>query len=149
MPAVTLEHSPADILRRVLIDLGHGADPPTAPWPIYAAGMPDVSDNCMAIFDTEGRDGGRSQIDGERVQHRGFQVQLRAATHSDGFSKAEAVAIALDEEIYATSVTIDGVTYCVHSVTRTSGPLALGKEAPKSQRSLFTINGLMMVKNIS
>lgn len=141
-----LAHSPADILRRTLIATGQGNDPPTSPWPVYAAGEPNAPDNVVTVYDTLGRGDGRAMPTGERTEHHGVQVRVRAGTHKDGYAKARAVAVALDESIYDVAVTLDAQQYLVHSVTRTGDVLALGKESPTSRRSLFTINALVTIR---
>lgn|SRR3990167_993558 len=143
-----LIHSPADVLRRVLITLGHGVNPPLTTWPIYAAGEPNTPDNCITVYDTEGRNDGRSMIDGEQWEHYGVQVRIRSTTHKVGYAKAQAIAEALDQEIYDEVETIDTTTYLLHSVSRTSRVLALGKDTPNSKRTLFTINALVSLKTI-
>lgn len=141
----TLLHSPADIVRRVLIAASLGTDPPNTSWPIYAGSEPDSPDSVITIYDTTGVDSGRTAPDRERQEHHGIQVRIRAPNHRDGYVKSRAIAVGLDT-IYQSSVTIDGTTYLVHSITRTSDVIPLGKEAPSSKRRLFTINALVMVR---
>jgi hypothetical protein len=82
-------------------------------------------------------------VSGEMFSHPGVQVRVRAATHAAGFAKAEAVARALDEDVYDERVTVDGTAYLLHSVSRTADVFALGKDTPTSKRSVFTINALV------
>jgi len=142
--AGSLAHSPADILRYSLIALGLGADPtavsPT--WPIYVGAEPNVPDNVITLYDTEGRSDGRMNPTGERAEHHGIQVRVRAINHTTGYAKARAIAVALDESIVLTTVTISGTTYLIHAVSRTSDVIPLGKDVSTSKRSLFTINAL-------
>jgi len=147
-PSGTLAHSPADIIRRVLIALGHGVDPPGTVWPIYAGAEPDLPDNCITCYDTERRGHGRTQTDGEQQEHHGVQVRVRGATHGVGYVKARALALALDQEVYQESVTIAGTAYLVHAVSRTSGVLALGTDTPTSKRRLFTVNVLVSLRSL-
>jgi hypothetical protein len=147
--ANTLTHSPADIIRWLLVSLGLGSDPDEgAPWPVYAAGEPNAPDNVITVYDTAGTDDGRSMIDGEVMGHNGVQIRVRSTTHPVGYAKADAVWTALCEEVYDNTVTIDGVSYLVHSVNKIGDVLALGKEVPASKRSLFTINAVVSVRAV-
>lgn len=153
-----LTHSPADVLRRVLIALGLGTDPDAEPlglWPIYAAAQPDTPDNVITLYDTVSVLQGRAMVTGEVMEQHGVQVRVRAATHDLGYQKARAVVVAMDESVYQESVTLDdpGVgtaasSYLVHAVSRRGGILALGKELPASKRSLFTVNALVSVREV-
>jgi hypothetical protein len=148
-----LDHSPADILRRVLIALGQGTAPTDnaldlSAWPIYAGGEPGSPDNVITLYDTPARQDGRSMIDGERQEHHGVQVRVRGATFPVGYAKARAIATAMDTAIYDLSVTLDSSTYRVHSVSRQGDVISLGKESPQSKRSVFTVNAIFTVRKL-
>lgn len=144
--AGTLVHSPADILSRVLIALGHGVDPPgdATNWPVFVSQEPSTPDNVITLYDTEVRDLGRHMADGYREIMHGVQVRVRSYTYALGWAKINALAIALDSSVYQELVTIGVNSYNVHAVTRLSGPLSLGKE-PETARRLFTLNVLVTV----
>lgn len=147
----SLTHSPADILRHLLIGKGIGLTPTPTPsnsdWPIYAHNEPDGPDNSITVFDVAGKKNGRIMIDGEVQEFHGFQVRVRSSVSDVGYTKARNLTITLDENIYNDSVTISSSNYCVQSVTRTSDVIPLGKEATTpSKRSIFVINGLIMVR---
>lgn len=148
-PTGDLAHSPADILRHVLIDLGIGTLPTDGgAWPIATASEPGTPDAVITTYDTQGRSDGRSMIDGEGWQHYGVQVRVRAATHIVAYPKAKQVEVAVDQSIYDHYIAIDGTTYLVHSVSRTSGVISIGKDTPNSKRTLFTINCLVSVHSL-
>jgi hypothetical protein len=144
---VVLLHSPADIVRMVLIAEGQGTLPTSPPgaWPIYAHNEPTSPDNCITLYDTDGRQHGRTGPDRERQEHYGVQIRIRARDGESGFVKAHAVAVALDALIDYDSLTIDGTRYIVHSVTRTSGVISLGKEMAQSKRHLYTVNAIVSI----
>lgn len=145
----TLNHSPADIVREVLIQIGQGSDPDLGDdWPVYESGEPDSPDNCVTVYDTQGRDDGRSMPDGERAEFHGIQVRIRSQTSKEGFVKARAMAIAMDTEVLLEEVDVDAYTYRVNSLNRTSDVLPLGKDSPGSKRSLFTINLVTSIRQI-
>lgn len=141
-----LHHSPADIIRYILVAGSNGTMPSAGEsWPINVSSEPDQPDNCITLYDTEGIDGGRTMNDGERQVHEGIQVKVRGTDHVVGFAKASLLASALDS-IRAKVLTIDSTTYIVHCVIRTGGVLSLGKEVTASKRSLFTINATVSLR---
>lgn len=139
-----LNHSPADVLRRVLIAGGYGSDPPATPWPIRAHVEVDKPDDVITVQDTAGRISGRTNPDSERQEHHGVQVRIRAARVSEGWTKARALAVGLDQ-LYQESVTIGAASYRLHNVTRTTDVIPLGEE-PGTRRWLFTINALVSLR---
>lgn len=148
MPNV-LTHSPADIVRRLLISLGQGTTPSAnSAWPVFATGAPNSPDNVITVYDTAGESQGRSMINGELYTLYGTMVWLRAADAVTGFMKADAVrkAMALT---YQKNVTIDGKTYQIHCLSRIGTVIPLGNETPTSKRSLFTINALATIDAVN
>lgn len=149
MPGL-LTHTPADILRWCLIDLGYGTDPDDDDsWPIFVGVEPPEPDNCITIGNYLGIDGGREMIGRERAEYDGIQVRVRSSTLNVGWAKCHAIGIALDQSIYDNTVTIGASSYVIHSVRRTTNVLSLGKEPPTSKRDLFTINALLCVRTAS
>lgn len=149
----TLTYSPADILRRALIALGQGTDPVSpssaqalVAWPIYCSLEPGEPDNAITVYDTVGRDDGRFHTSGERQEHHGIQIRVRSDTHVNGWTKARAIAVDLDQSINFTVVAVEGVSFIIHSVSRTGDVFALGKESPTSKRSVFVINTVLTVR---
>ena len=136
-----LAHSPADILRYLLIDLGHGTLPSDgALWPIYESQEPNLPDNVITTYNTTNVHQGRVMSDGEVQERYGIQIRVRATTELIAFVKSQAITISLDQDVYLKGVTINGSGYLVHAVSRISGPMSIGKETPDSKRDLFTIN---------
>lgn len=149
--ANTLLHSPADITRRLLIALGIGADPELSNvWPIYCGSEPDAPDNCVTVYDTQGQSDGRSMNGGELFTQYGVQVRIRASTHAGGgHAKADEIRQALAEQVYDEAVHVGSSTYLVGCYSRIGDVLALGKDAPTSKRSLYTLNALVTVRQVS
>lgn len=138
----TLLHSPADIMSQVLIALGLGTDPADSmAWPVFVSVEPSDPDNCITLFDTTWRGDGRSMIDGETWHHYGFQVRVRAATHKIGFAKASAIHEGFDMDVLDMTVTLDGTSYLVQSVTGTD-VVKFGQNVPDTKRHLFAVNAL-------
>lgn len=147
MPGQLL-HSPADVLRRALIATTLGADPPAAPWPVYAATEPNAPDNVVTVYDTAGVTGARD-LTGDRDEYHGIQVRVRGETFQVGFVKARAVAVAMDATLRNLTVTMPGgAKYLLESVTRSSDVLDVGFDGSTTKRRLFTVNGLVTVRKL-
>lgn len=150
MPGL-LNHSPADIVRRLLVDLGLGSYPaiPAGSWPVYASEEPQTPDNTITVFDTTGKRQGRMMIDGAVEEHHGFQIRIRSADDRTGATKARTIADTIDKNVYRRWVTVDSTRYQVHSLDRSGDVISLGRERSEgggkdkkpSQRRIFTING--------
>jgi len=143
-----LVHSPADVVRYLLIAMNLGSDPATSTvsWPVYATSEPSAPDDVITVYDTQGMVFGRNMLDGESVEHFGIQIRLRSQDHATGWKKMKGIARQLEEEIYQESITIQGSVYCVRSIKRTSSVLVLGKDTPGSKRSIFTLNALCSIR---
>jgi hypothetical protein len=134
----------------MLIDLGLGVAASYSsvgaytgdPWPVFMAGEPEQPDSAITVYDTAGRVQAFLQPSGLAIEHHGFQVRVRAAAHTAGYIKANAIAVKLDQIVRLRSVQIGAVIYLVHAVTRSSEVLVLGTESPTSKRKLFTINAM-------
>lgn len=146
MPA--LSHSPADIIRWVIIGLGLGTDPDDGgEWPVFVSNEPALPDSSITVFNTTPIDGGREMVEGERSMHWGIQVRVRAATDPEAFARAEAIRKAFDEQVGAyglnlaepSGVGTATVNYCVQAVTNT-GLMILGKEVAATKRWVYVVN---------
>lgn len=141
----TLTHSPAQILRQLLIDLNLAES--SGDWTCRYSHAPDTPDKAVITFDTEGRTQGRTHVDGETQIAHGVQVQVRGTPeHAVGYLKAQQIAVGLDGFSRAT-VAIGATSYLVQAVTRTSDVISLGV-GDASRRRLFTINGVMSVRQV-
>lgn len=146
---VALTHTPAHILQVLLIELGVGTNPSlNGLWPIYIGNEPDEPDDVITIYNTSGLAGYRSAIDNIRQEYPGIQVRVRGSTNKEVGTRAHLIAATIDQQILRESVTIDGVSYCIHSVMRTGTVMDIGKETGVAKRSLFTINALITVETV-
>ncbi len=145
-----LQHSPADVIAQLIVDQGWGVEyvDDNTDWPVFASGEPDLPDACITVYDTTGVDQGRVQVTGERQESNGFQVRVRGKVHKVAFAKVREIAVGFDTDVYAATVNLDGVAYRVHSVKRSGDPLFIGKDAPRSKRSLFTLNGVVSLREV-
>lgn len=155
----SLTHSPADVIRNLIIDLGDGTahgsgSTPVGDWPVYVGQEPNSPDSLITCYDTAGETQGKTQIDGQVQERYGVQIRVRDANFHDGQKKAREIAVALDP-VTLTSVEVGedagtgGDTYLVMNVTRRSGPLSLGKNVTTSKLNLFTINVVVALQQVT
>jgi hypothetical protein len=146
--SLALLNSPAEVIRQLLITLSLGViasyDSKTGlyngqPWPVFTDGEPSSPDSCITVYDTTPIQDGRAMYDGEVWFHYGFQIRIRASASNPGYVKAESIHHALSEAVYINLVAISPAVYRVPCVS-SNGILRLGKDSPKTKRSLFTIN---------
>lgn len=148
-----LTHSAGYILRQALVDLSLGSNPvDQEAWPVYHSKEPSEPDNVITISDTTARDLGRTSPDSERTELYGVQVRVRSADEEAGWAKVRALAVALDQ-LWGIPVVVDAGlasegSYTFRHFIRSSGPIPLGEENPSSSRRLFTVNGLVSIKEI-
>jgi hypothetical protein len=142
----------SEVLQQLLVDLGLGvlrSAHPTSDWAVYVTLMADVPDNAICIHNTAPQLDGRMMSTGEVIEHKGFQVMVRATTHEVGFAKIEAIRIAVDETVYKNTVVVGSHSYGVHSITRRGGILSLGRDVGSSERQLFTLNGIVYLRQLT
>lgn len=166
-----LHHSPSDIIRHLLIQLGVGSNPdpsPIDPWPIFESSEPEVPDEIITVLGQKGKTYGRNQLTGETIEKPGVQFRIRATVSNSAFQKASELAAVLDQEILNSVVVVADVktgisyVYVVENVNRSHGsaincgnvvplgkssPATPGITAPSSTRNLFTINAIVSVRN--
>lgn len=144
----TLAHSPAEIVRQLLVDLSLGTNrADNSDWPVFDSSEPDSPDNCITVYDTVGTSQGRIMFDGFQEGYDGVQIRIRSTTHDVGWAKADAIKLALDA-LYQRMVAVSTSRYEIHSINRVSAPSVevRGKDTPSTKRSLFFINCLLHVE---
>lgn len=143
-----LGHSPADIVRWLLIGLGLGTDPNNeGTWPIFCDGEGDTPDNVITLYNTSGSVQGETHYNGEVQEHYGIQFRIRGGTSVIAFGKTEALKIMADQDINGSLVTIDSIQYEVHCIARTGTVIALGKVDGK--RYVYTLNATVSLRQIT
>ncbi len=145
----TLSHSPADVIQQMLIDRGLGTIPSDrSTWPIFSSGEPTTPDNVITVYDTTGRERGRTMVDGKLHVAHGFQVRVRAVDHTTGWTKADATRWTLSQDTYQETVRVSSSLYLVHAVVNIGVVLVLGKDIGNSKRSLFTVNAAAVIRQL-
>lgn len=161
-----LTHSPADVVRRLIIDLSLGTFPtsPLGAWPVYTDGTPELPDGLIVVYDTIPKYQGRNHHTGYVYEHHGISIKIRSGIEPEAAQKANQIAQALDtvkrQTVTVPALTISGFSlpqteYLVHSMNRayqlrgSASYLYLGKERTQtnvndivltSQRPLFGLN---------
>lgn len=139
----TLLHSPSQILVQLLLDSGLVNAYSSQTWPGWWDGEADAPDNAVTVTDTAGETD-RNMVDGEIDERCGFQVRVRSSVPQVGRSKAAAIREFMGT-VAQRLVTVESTLYLVHALVKLGPILSLGKDVPRSKRSLFTLNGLMPV----
>lgn len=148
-------NSQAEIAQQLLIELGLGTNPPVGGiannrvWPVYATSEPNEPDNCITVYDTTNQNDSRNMYGGDYLRHYGLQVRVRSVDHPTGYQKAKAIADALATQVGGLNggitVMCGANVYYVFAITKIGGVLILGKDAPRSKRSLFTFNCFLVL----
>lgn len=151
----TLAHTPADVVRYVLVDLGLGDLPQQlTAWSIYAERMGDY-DYSICVTTTEGILNGFNQVQGEAFEHHGIQIRCRSVNPAFTYRKMSQVQEAIDKLISSYLITIPdtetGVdcNYIVDAVTRTGTIISMGMEIPQSGRFSYTLNATVTLRQLS
>jgi hypothetical protein len=137
-----LNHTPDDIIARLLVALGLGVtddDEESTDWPVFYGYEPDLPDNCITVRETTPVNLGRIMFSGDELRHHGILIRIRANDLDVAKAKVEDIYAALaaaDKE----NVTIDASTYTVYTLNLASGPFHIGKDVPGGKRDVFTIN---------
>lgn len=139
-------HTPAQIVRQLIIDLSLGSASGT--WPVYHSSHPDTPDDSICVYTTVGQGDGRVQ-QGETQEHDGIQVRVRGVSDAVAFARAKAIAEAFDNSVLRTSVTVESSTYLVQTMNRLDQILPLGRDSPSSNRRLYTFNALTHIRKTS
>lgn len=134
-----MEHSPAHVLGTYLVAQNLLDLPATgAAWPHWVNFKPENPHQAVVFYNTRGKMDGRLMRSGQTVEHPGIQTLVRAADDPTAFAKIQALAVAMDG-IKNSLVVVDGVTYTIEAMTRTSGFFAVGQEQGNTRR-LYSTN---------
>lgn len=136
------DYSPADILRKWLVDSGLGAE--EEPWRAFVSFLPDEPYDALCVYDTASKLDGRLLGTGEQIEHPGVMVWVRGPIFPEAWEKVRAIAIAMDA-VRNVTVSMDADTsYMIHNVSRTGSVKPLGVEEEGSRRRYdFSINAVL------
>ena len=163
MPAGYLEHSPADVVGRLLVQLGVGSDPdiPGLTWPIFDGIEPDVPDNLITVYDTKGFQFGRNEL-GIVSEAPTITFRVRSTIPGNGFRKTSEIQKTISEfppftQVFVTDPVLGVRTYEVHTIKPSTTIINLGKNAPSilgatastSKRNIYVLNAVVVLRQIS
>ena len=148
-----LEHTPAEIVAQMLVDLGQANKYNLAgSWPVFFSQQPVKPDNLVVVTNIGGRIHGRNHLTGWTRKHFGIEVAARSVREGNsgdaattvGWEKINQICNALDSSVLNRSVTVShmnrpSVTYIVHACTRINDIRTVGPDNTNSQRYLFPV----------
>lgn len=146
---IKFQHTIGEIIQQLLIANGLGVDPDVVPlgsWPVYSPTIPTKPDNLIVSVTRTGKTHGRTHVDGEVLQHYGFQLMIRAVDDRTGDRKATDIRHQMQVGMYQTIVTINSVRYLIPCISNIGEVLSLGIDHPNSKRSLFSLNALSAIR---
>ena len=117
-------------------------------WPVFVDHMPDAPDNAICIYDTLGFDDGRIMRTGEKIQHPGFQIRIRAMDRQTAWAKAKEIKDYINTAVLRKGVTVESSDYTIQSVSMVGNIISLGQELDAKRRCLLTINGTITYKEV-
>jgi len=145
-----LRHSPSDIIRHLLVNIGVGSLPSdNLEWPIYDSLENDSPDNAITIYCSSGVPMGRQQTNGVIPQQYGVQFRIRANSTVFGYRKASEIEATIDTVVLNNTVTVDSETYVVKCINRKGTVISLGAESPQTKRTIYTLNALATLERHS
>lgn len=140
-----MHHMPCDVIRQLIINLDLGTDPDDdLAWPVYAAHLPEMPDNAVCVYDTQGRQFGRDHNSGTTLENYGIQILVRCNNVVDGYKKAKNIMLALDNDVARDEVELEDDTYLVHAVTRTGPVNKAGLDGRRWMHSLSSLASITM-----
>lgn len=126
-----MNHSPADILVKLLSDLSLATVPPSVTpsngYTAYVNQYPDTPDKLITLYDTDGLNDGKHMF-ASTVVHPGINMRVRSTTQNLAYVKAIAVLNALDAVNRAT-VTLDGTSYLIQNIVQRGTLNSMGHDA--------------------
>jgi len=140
-----LQHTPAHIFQRLLIQNGFGSNPSdsTGNTPIYVSFLPDDVNEGIALYNTVGI-GEEKDSSGEQVEHYGVQIRIRSGKEKDGWLLGHSIKKWLDSIMWK-EIEIDNTIYWIMSV-RCGLVNSLGIEPETKRKFIFTINVVATIK---
>lgn len=144
-----LLHPVAKVIIALLKDQGLVSMPQdNAAWPCYFGDEPDSPDNCLTVFDTDGKMQGREHITGEVQESNGFQVRVRCdpTQLTEGYAKLKSICQFFDLQVLRTLVPMGDHTYRIQAINRTSDVLSLGRESTTSKRRVYVVNAMVSLR---
>lgn len=141
--------SPADIIYQFLLDEGLGSVDDSG-WQLYVGHLPSIApDSAIVIYDQAGKNDGRvmsGPIPGEMIRHPGIQVLVRGMVYPEVYAKAEAIALAFDQQANTLVEIASDESYTLRNISRTGDILNIGMDPEGDRRRHnFSVNAVLTV----
>lgn len=135
-----LNHTPAEIVHQWALDESLVLAPDSeGDWIGVINNTPADFTNIVSISDTAGITQGKTHPDGQTQEAHGIQFWIRGKTQPLAWAKGNAILTAVDAALRET-VSIDGSTYLIQSMTPTSTLIPVGKEQPEDFMFIYSLN---------
>jgi hypothetical protein len=153
-----LQNSPAEVTAAWLIQVGDAGDPTSwssgtgnTLWPVFTQGEPFTPDQLIVCKDTVGQDDGEEMVTLDLLYHYGIQIMVRAQDHLTGYIKACQIREDMAKKGGGITVAPLGSshTYQIWCFAHIGPVLPLGKQVPTTKRSLFTINAMLPILQLT
>lgn len=150
----TLAHSPAEVLRQLIIDLNQGSWPNLdSDWPVYTRQKPNEPDNLILTTTLGSVPHGRNFVTGESRLHFGAEVLVRSIRtnstgtggYTSGYEKIGLVCLALNTQVFNRIVYVSSYTYTVHAMVQTGDISDQGADNADNERYLFSVSYTMAI----
>lgn len=117
-------------------------------WPAFVGNKPDSPDNLIVVNETTGTQDGRDMNSGAYFDRKGLQILVRSNTYPVGEAKSRDIMKDFTETItFPLIFQADSTEYYrINNITRTSGPIPIGREMEASKRYQFTVNFLVSLE---
>ncbi len=138
-----LNHSPATIIAKWLIDSGNATDVTKCrPWPVVTSSPPSEPDSVITCKDTQGKLGGRLQDNGETITYFGLCIRVRCVDYTEGWNKASNLFSNLSPLTMVTVAmpkigAVPATSYKIHCIKHVSGIAHLGQDAKQRNDFIF------------
>lgn len=143
--SLVMAHSPADIIRNMLIALGIGTEPvDEGAWPVSAYSEKDTPDAVITVYNTPGVVDGKTGATNDIFEHYGYQIRVRATKNPTAAVKIYQMDQTLGD-VLMQQVNVDDKVYIVCAVVRKGAIVDGGKESPTSQRNFYTLNAVSAI----
>jgi hypothetical protein len=141
-----LSHPASEVLRKYLLNQGEVDLPGVGSWPCLLTYLMDGVDvnNLIAIFDDAPSLDGRDMNSGGVMFHYGVVIRLRSSVYETGYLKMFDM-FSLLASVVRETVSLDAITYLIHTISNRSGVVSLGLERGTKRRRVFEMNLLVSV----
>lgn len=154
----TLYHAPAEIIAKLIDDLGLGniedtnEAAPVTGWTIFSVSIPESPEQAIVVKDTYGRQFGRSHPTGTKPEHYGIQVLVRASSAPVvPYKRCKLIMEYFDTQVRRDEVKLydsDTETYRVYRVNAITRVSTVAPAGNDGRRFFFVGNALASIEYV-